>query len=246
MYEKDLNKKIRTALHDPPDTVCWRNHGGVHSVRGLPDIVGCHKGIFFAIEVKLPGKEKTLTKLQAKKLRDLKAAGAVTMVATTVVQARDVIGECSLRAKFQSVWQESTKIDPDTGCWEWTGSRMKKGYGLIRHYFNGKTRVVLAHRVMAALYLGFSPDNETRVLHHCDNPPCINPSHLWLGTQGDNMEDAAKKNRASGSRLSLDDVRMIRKLGRRGVTHQKIAKQFGISRRYAGRICSGQKRKYVT
>lgn len=91
MYEKDLNKKIRTALHDPPSTVCWRNHGGPHSIRGLPDIVGCSEGFMFALEVKLPGREGNLTPLQAKKLRDLEAAGAITAVVTTVVQAREVV-----------------------------------------------------------------------------------------------------------------------------------------------------------
>lgn len=99
MYEKDLNKKIRTALHDPPDTVCWRNHGGPHSIRGLPDIVGCSEGFMFAFEVKLPGKEKNLTKLQAKKLRDLADAGAITAVVTTVVQARKELRVGKKKAK---------------------------------------------------------------------------------------------------------------------------------------------------
>lgn len=91
MLEKDLSKKIRDKLHSLPDTVCWRNHGGPHSIRGLPDIVGCSEGFMLALEVKLPGKEHNLTPLQAKKLRDLEAAGAITAVVTTVVQAREVV-----------------------------------------------------------------------------------------------------------------------------------------------------------
>jgi hypothetical protein len=99
IYEKDLNKRIRTKLHDPPSTVCWRNHGGPHSIRGLPDIVGCSEGFMFAFEVKLPGRERNLTKLQDKKLRDLKAAGSITAVVTTVKEAVEALEVGKKKAK---------------------------------------------------------------------------------------------------------------------------------------------------
>jgi hypothetical protein len=110
MLEKDLNKKIRTALHDPPDTVCWRNHGGPHSIRGLPDIVGCSEGLMFAFEVKLPGEEKNLTPLQAKKLRDLEAAGAIVAVVTTVKQGRRELAVGKKKAKGRALQAAREKL----------------------------------------------------------------------------------------------------------------------------------------
>lgn len=66
-------------------------HGNSFQSRGLPDVIGCYKGMFFGLEVKLPGKEKTLTKLQIKKLADIKAAGGAAGMVTTREQAWKVV-----------------------------------------------------------------------------------------------------------------------------------------------------------
>jgi hypothetical protein len=99
MLEKDLNKRIRNRLNGLPDTICFRIHGGPHGVRGLPDIVGCSEGFMLAFEVKLPGKERNLTPIQAKKLRDLEAAGAITAVVTTVKEAMEALEVGKKKAK---------------------------------------------------------------------------------------------------------------------------------------------------
>lgn len=78
----------------------------------------------------------------------------------------------------------------DDDCWEWTGARFEKGYGAFK--FMGK--IARASRVAYTLYIGEIP-NELHVLHQCDNPPCVNPNHLWLGTHIDNMRDMIKKGR---------------------------------------------------
>ena len=77
-----------------------------------------------------------------------------------------------------------TVIKP-SGCWEWLGSRTDCGYGRLWVFSSKKT---LAHRLSYDLLVGDIPES-TLVLHHCDNPPCWNPNHLFLGTQKDNMAD---------------------------------------------------------
>jgi len=84
---------------------------------------------------------------------------------------------------------ERYTINKETGCWEWRGYILG-GYGISWH--NGKTHK--AHRASYEKYKGDIPDG-LLVCHSCDNPRCINPDHLWLGTQSDNMKDAVSKGR---------------------------------------------------
>ncbi|KKM02552.1 hypothetical protein LCGC14_1783330 [marine sediment metagenome] len=79
-------------------------------------------------------------------------------------------------------------------CWVWTGTRQSQGYGIL--YVEGEP--VLAHRFAWAFENGPVPEG-IQVLHHCDNPPCTRPSHLFLGTQKDNMQDMANKGRGRKS-----------------------------------------------
>lgn len=83
------------------------------------------------------------------------------------------------------------RIDITAGCWEWTLGKDEWGYGTVR--FRRKMRKV--HRVAAHLFLGFDLESDTRVLHHCDNPTCFNPEHLFFGTDADNAHDRDSKGR---------------------------------------------------
>lgn len=107
-------------------------------------------------------------------------------------------------------------------CIEYDGYLNKDGYGVIQGYHNGKKLHMLTHRISYQLYYNYNLKSEELVCHHCDNPKCINPKHLFKGTQNDNVQDKIKKNRqAKGSkngryidgRCSDNKIRHVRKYG---------------------------------
>lgn len=91
-----------------------------------------------------------------------------------------------IEAKF---WG-NVRIGARHECWPWTAARHPRGYG---HLWI-RRRAVNAHRISWVLSHGEIPDGLS-VLHHCDNPPCVNPNHLFLGTQQDNVKDMVEKGR---------------------------------------------------
>ena len=88
--------------------------------------------------------------------------------------------------------------EPNSGCWLWTAATDGKGYGRFRvgSKTDGTRKSAIATRVSWKIYCGDLPD-DLCVLHKCDNPYCVNPDHLFLGTHTDNMQDCSRKNRTS-------------------------------------------------
>jgi hypothetical protein len=125
-----------------------------------------------------------------------------------------------------------TRVDvrfDHAACWEWQGYRDRRGYGQIG-VSRPRRRLVYAHRLAWEDTNGPIPDG-MMVCHSCDNPPCCNPAHLFLGTQRDNMQDASDKGRVKPHNVKLteDQVRAIRALY--GTMPQyRIAERFGISK----------------
>lgn len=117
------------------------------------------------------------------------------------------------------------EIDEETGCWLFQGTITDKGYGTIQR--NRKT--VGAHRASWEEVNGPIP-NGLFVCHHCDNPPCINPAHLFLGTRKDNSDDRDAKGRNVNQRgeshpmakLTARDIRAIRERVRAGERPQHV------------------------
>ena len=83
------------------------------------------------------------------------------------------------------------KVGKTEDCWLWTANKFKGGYG--QYQFLGKPNG--AHRISWIIHYGEIPKG-MHVLHRCDNPPCVNPNHLFLGTHTDNMKDKAEKGRS--------------------------------------------------
>ena len=104
---------------------------------------------------------------------------------------------CSAKSRtqpFADRVKRYTVVDPVTGCWVWMANRGLKGYGYTCD--NGKTRT--AHRTSYDTFVGPIPEG-MHVLHRCDNPPCVNPEHLFLGSNTDNNNDKVAKGRARGA-----------------------------------------------
>lgn len=95
-------------------------------------------------------------------------------------------------------WQNRfwAKVDKgsDAECWEWTASRNSYGYGQLAVVLPSGKRPRLAHRLSWELHVGPIPEGMC-ILHRCDNPPCVNPSHLFIGTKADNYRDMRAKGR---------------------------------------------------
>lgn len=132
------------------------------------------------------------------------------------------------------LWPKIAKMDPDK-CWPWTASTNEHGYGTIKEG-GKKGRSVLAHRAVYEDVFGPIPDG-LNVLHRCDNPPCCNPGHLWLGTQSDNARDMHEKGRwklnksydGEGNPAAKLTVKEVLEIRNASEPHDQIASRYGIT-----------------
>ena len=149
---------------------------------------------------------------------------------------------------------ESFSIESN-GCWEWTGS-LSNSYGAMQVMGVQEK----AHRVSFMLFNGPIPKNML-VCHSCDNRKCVNPSHLFLGTHHDNAMDRQAKGRSRGgfvtghkmsvgsacgrSKLTEEDIPVIRALLAEGKTAVSIGEMFGVNHSQISRIKTGERWTHV-
>lgn len=157
-------------------------------------------------------------------------------------------------------WSHVIKID---GCWIWTASKRYKGYGAFCWRRDGVLIQGRAHRYSYELHYGTFPD-ELFVLHKCDNPPCVNPKHLFLGTVLDNNLDMCRKGRhVSGTsktpvelckykkgrdhhNVKIDEsvVRQIR-MDKEKMSYSNLSLKYGLSLSHLHRIVNRKVWSYV-
>lgn len=141
------------------------------------------------------------------------------------------------------------KVDKSGGCWIWQGARSGDGYGLFTVRLpGGKRKTYLTHKFAFEQVFGEVPAG-LYVCHHCDNPPCVNPSHLFQGTPGQNIKDSQEKGRRPVSpprsepkhRMDPYTVQRIRELVASGAMQTgEVSKEYGISTSNVRYILNGQ------
>lgn len=155
------------------------------------------------------------------------------------------------RARFTGLMGLSkrfwTNVDvrgPDD-CWQWLACKTRYGYGVMRA--DGKQR--LATHILWFLRHGYWPQKSRTANHHCDNPSCLNPKHLYLGTPKSNTRDMMKRNRyviqrgelCGRAKLTNKEVYTIKRLlVRGGITQKELAFRFGVSKPIISRIKTGK------
>jgi hypothetical protein len=131
----------------------------------------------------------------------------------------------SFEAKYQ--------INEATGCWDWTASFARGGYGQFFTSVKDGRGWYRAHRFSYIAHKGDIPDGAV-VMHSCDNPRCVNPDHLMVGTQADNMRDRDAKNRgylqATAQAVKVADIKSSPK------SNQELANEIGCSRGHIWKI----------
>lgn len=142
-------------------------------------------------------------------------------------------------------FKDKFNIDPN-GCWIWNKFKLKSGYGTTAQ--NKKT--YLAHRLSYLLHVGMIPKG-LWVLHKCDNPSCVNPDHLFLGTHQDNTDDKVSKGRQlrgdshNMSKLTEDEITAIREFPKFRGAGVILAKRYDVTPSMISYIRNGKSWKHL-
>lgn len=154
-------------------------------------------------------------------------------------------GKYTVEKRIEKFWKKVSSYHDHNDCWVWKGAKNTSGYGL---FWWGDCKWKLAHRLSWELTSGPIPDGIC-VCHHCDNRLCVNPHHLFLGSNADNVADRERKGRRrpprgtmnGRSKLTYEQVAEIRRIYVRGQTRQvDLANQFGVAQTMISNIVLGR------
>jgi hypothetical protein len=144
-------------------------------------------------------------------------------------------------------WDNVQKGPLEDDCWLWTGAKRGNGYGCLRIPYNGVWKTYYTHRISWVLHYGPIKDGMKICHGECNNPSCVNPRHLWEGTQKENLEDMDRKGRRVSTKvkgeehynhkLTTEQVLEIRELWKTGkFFYNDLAKIFKVSTNCIGSI----------
>lgn len=156
----------------------------------------------------------------------------------TKAQARSHGSLAERFGRYVYLSKGSSKSNGD--CWKWMGARNDRGYGVIGQGAR-KQGISKAHRTAYELFYFTKLTKGQCICHSCDNPACVNPQHLFLGTQADNIADMIAKGRnvlppirkgeqCNFAKLTNKQIRQIRKLAKDGFSSRKLARRFEVSK----------------
>jgi len=130
-------------------------------------------------------------------------------------------------SKMRRAFERFVDKTKEDVCWIWKGS-LKNGRKLPYGHFHFRGKRYMAHRASWLIYKGEITDN-LWVLHTCDNPSCVNPDHLYLGTALNNQRDKLSRGRCMGERLTIKEVKEIKEKLKMGITSTRLSRDYNVS-----------------
>lgn len=229
-----MNEKVIQKFYDSiiknKNSECWEWNGFINPKTGLPII------------------RDFLTKYSARRI-SLQIIGKILNNNTQVLSLcknklclnPDHL-VCGDEARF---WSKVQKLsEANSGCWIWTGGLNKYGYGKFTIINNSQKEYIGAHRYSFELRYSIYLSSATLVCHKCDTPACVNPDHLFIGSQQDNMADRTQKGRTC-SKLNVEQVMEIRSLYCELPNYTKIGKIYNVSADAIRDIILGKRWKHI-
>ena len=147
-------------------------------------------------------------------------------------------------------WEKVAISSGEDSCWEWTAGKDRDGYGMF--WFEGRT--MHAHRYRLQVDRAEPLPEDLFACHRCDNPPCVRPQHLFAASESENRRDRDMKGRRKNpkgtahgsSKLTLEEVALMKEMRGTGLSYRKIAKAFGVTDMTSRAACLGIRYKVAS